>query len=135
MVEVVLLPGQPPILEGFLNLRGTLIPAVRLPRLMAMPEAPFEMYTPLLVVRVGGRAMALCVDRVVSVDELEESTRRDVPGKFSSNDCAEAEYGSGDSRFVLLRVNRIFLTEEVARLDELSREANRRIGEIEASRA
>ena len=134
MVEMVRLPSQPPILEGFLNLRGSLIPAVRLARLMAMPEAAFELYTPLLVVRVGNRAMALCIDHVVSVDEMEESTRREVPGQFSTNNCAEAEYGSGDSRFVLLRVNRIFLSEEVERLDELSREANRRIGEIEASR-
>ena len=135
MVAVVRLPGQPPILDGFLNLRGSLIPTVRLHKVMAAPEAPFELYTPLLVVRVGERAIALCVDRVVSVDELEDSTRRDVPAQFSTNDCAEAEYGSGDGRFVLLRVNRIFLSEEVRRLEELSREANRRIAELEASRA
>jgi purine-binding chemotaxis protein CheW len=135
MVSLARFPGQPPIVEGLFDLRGVLIPVVRMRHLLALPPAALGLYTPLIVFKWRQRLLALCVDRVASVEELDETTRRELAPSFSANDCAEAEYGAGDSGFVLFRTDRLFLAEESQRLEELVHEARRRIAEIEASRA
>ena len=70
MVSLVRFPGQPPIVEGLFDLRGTLIPVVRMRRLLAQLPAHPELYTPLIVIKWRQRRLALCVDRVASVEEL-----------------------------------------------------------------
>ena len=122
------------MLEGFLNLRDTQVPVVLLRTLFALPAMQFEMYTPVIVVKAGGGLLGLCADRVTDVERVDEAAFKPVTPGNGPNDCAEAEFVSGEQRCVLLNLDRLLLSEERARIDELSKETERRLAEIEASR-
>ena len=47
-------PGLPAGLAGFLDLRGTAVPIVRLDRLFDLPELRPGLHTPMIVLRGGG---------------------------------------------------------------------------------
>src|SRR5580704_11760871 len=50
-------PGLPSALAGFLDLRGTPVPIIRLDRLFGLPEQLPGLHTPMIVLRgVGGQA-------------------------------------------------------------------------------
>jgi chemotaxis signal transduction protein len=127
-------PGQPPILSGFLNLRGTPVPLIPLRQILGLPAAPLEEYTPMIIVKARDRSLALVVDRVFEVEHFDRSQVTELAEGHSLNDFADGRIeGSGNS-FTLLNVDRLMLAEERTRLQELTVEARRRLDEIEASR-
>jgi purine-binding chemotaxis protein CheW len=134
MAATLQVPGQPPILSGFLNLRGTLVPLILLRRILGLPAAPLEEYTPVIIVKARDRSLALVVDRVFEVEHFDRSQVTQLEEGHSLNDFGDGRVeGSGNS-FTLLNVDRLMLSEERARLQELTVEARRRLDEIEASR-
>jgi purine-binding chemotaxis protein CheW len=134
MAATFQVPGQPPILHGFLNLRGTIVPLVFLRRLLALPAGPLEEYTSIIVVKARDQSLALVVDRVLEVEHFARSQVTALEVDHSLNDFADDYVQRGENSFTLLNVERLLLSEERERLQELSVEARRRLDEIEASR-
>jgi purine-binding chemotaxis protein CheW len=134
MTATVQLPGQPPILEGFLNLRGTIVPQLIFRRLLGLPGIPPEQYTPVIVLKTRGQTLALVVDRVLEVETSDRSQMTPLAEGHSLNHFADGYVPGSPNGFTLLNVDRLLLSEERKRLDELSAEARRRVEEIEASR-
>ncbi len=134
------LPGQPPLLSGFLNLRGSSVPVVFLRRLFRLPPSEPSLYTPLIIAKLPPAArhretlLGLCADRVVGVKELDRDSLHPLPRDHSLNDCAEAQFEDGGERIAALSLERLLLSEERKRLEELSAESRRRLAEIESSR-
>ncbi len=133
MAEVVRLPGQPPILHGLLNLRGSLVPVVFLRHLLGLPASTPGMYTPLIVVKSGSQQLALVVDQVIEVREVNRSSLKPLAEQHSLNNCAQGEFENGEGSFVLLNADRLLLLEEQERLRQLASEGMRRLNELEAS--
>jgi purine-binding chemotaxis protein CheW len=127
-------PGQPPILNGFLNLRGTMVPLILLRQFLGLPAAKLEEYTPMIVVKARGQLLALVVDRVLEVEHIERSQMTPLEEGHTLNDFADGQVQRGETSFTMLNVERLMLSEERQRLQELSLEARRRVDEIEASR-
>ncbi len=123
--EIVLMPallhspGQPAVLSGFLNLRGTAAPVIQLHRLFDIPAPEPDLHTPLVIVRSVARTMALQVDRVDDVIRVEESALIPLSQEASFNGCAEAEFSWQGRTTVLLSVERLLLQEESRRLTEM----------------
>lgn len=115
-------------------MRGSLAPVVLLRRLFGLPPADPTLYTPLIVAKLPGTLLALGVDRVLGVEELDSSSLKALPEDHSLNDCAEAEFEQAGERVTLLRLERLLLREERERLEELAALGRRRVAEIEASR-
>lgn len=140
LASTLVLPGQPSLLGGLLNLRGSLVPVVLLRRLFELPAEAPSLYTPLILVHLPQTAklpstlLGLCVDRVLGVEELDPASLMPLPADHSLNDCAEAEFEEGGGRVSLLSLNRLLLSEERKRLEELAAEGRRRVAETEASR-
>ena len=140
MASTLALPGQPSLLGGFLNLRGSHVPVVLLRRLFGLPPEAASLYTPLIVAKLPwtptlpSTLLGLCVDRVLGVEDLDRATLKPLPEDRSLNNCAEAEFEEGGERVTLLSLNRLLLSEERKRLEELSAASRRRVAEIEASR-
>jgi purine-binding chemotaxis protein CheW len=134
MATALQIPGQPPILRGFLNLRGTIVPLIFLRHLLGLAAAPLEKYTPMIVVKAGNQALAVVVDRVLEVEHFDRSEMMALEEGHTLNEFANARVQQSENSFTLLSVDRLLLTEERKRLQELSIEARRRLDEIEASR-
>jgi purine-binding chemotaxis protein CheW len=130
MATLARVPGQPPLLEGFLNLRGTPVPVLRLRRLLSLPPAEPGLHTPIIILRNQASPAGLLVDEVIDITGFENS--RPVPENGSFNDCAQALVEAGGRTVHLLSPERLLLERERQCVAELREQAQRRLDELEA---
>ncbi len=63
---------------GMVNLRGDIVPAVDLRRVLGMETREFGLQTPMIISRLGGSLVALVVDEVEDVAVLPEGCVQDA---------------------------------------------------------
>ena len=127
MASLLSSPGQPSILAGFLNLRGTAVPVIRLSRLFSFEGAAPQLYTPLIVLDGGGRLVALEADAVDEVCEIDEASLRDLGEGHSLNDCAEAVFTRNGRDVVMLSCDLLLLAKEKECLRECQAATQQRL--------
>ena len=83
-VTLTPLPHAPAIVEGVINVRGTLIPVLDIRARFRVPPKPAEPSDHLIVAHAGGRLVALRVDHALELVRLEpvavERAESVVPG-------------------------------------------------------
>jgi purine-binding chemotaxis protein CheW len=79
VVTVTPVPEAPPLVEGIINLRGTVIPVLDTRRRLRLPARAAAYTDHLVVARAGGRRVALRVDRALDLV------------RFGAGDVADAE--------------------------------------------
>ncbi|SRR6266571_905984 len=116
-VAIAALPKAPPIVEGVINLRGTLVPVLDIRQRFGLPPTPVTLEQHLLIAQAGSRLVALRVDRaldLLGVDETTiESTAAVAPG---------AEYVAGiaklaDGLLVINDLERFLSLDEAGQVD------------------
>ncbi len=130
--ELVCAPGQPSILDGFLNLRGAVLPVIRLRRLFNLPPAEPGVYTPLVITEAGGMRAALEVDEVREVVPFPSGALRPLEEGSSPNRCAEGLLTVDGADVILLSCERILLTREKECVRELQFVVQERLRELES---
>lgn len=124
-------PGQPSLVEGFLNLRGAVLPIVRVAALFDLPFAPGA-WSPVIVLQNPGGPLGLLVDSVEDVLSIRGSGLRPVSPCQTLNECAEAEFSVEGRDYFLLDCDRLFLAEEQSRIGELQTRIARRLADLGA---
>jgi purine-binding chemotaxis protein CheW len=81
-------PGLPSGLAGFLDLRGTAIPIVRLDRLFDLPEQQPGLHTPMIVLRGVRGPIGILVDSVRGIVPVDSSRLLDIPEDHTFQGCA-----------------------------------------------
>ena len=83
-VAIAALPKAPPIVEGIINFRGTLVPVLDIRQRFRLPPAPLAPEQHLIIATADSRLVALRVDRaldlVVVADDAIEPAARVAPG-------------------------------------------------------
>lgn len=79
MTEITKVPNSPPYIEGVLNLRGRIIPAVNLRKKFGLPEREYDRHTRIMVVDVEGTMVGLIVDAVSEVLRISPETIEPAP--------------------------------------------------------
>lgn len=83
-VAIAALPKAPPVVEGVINFRGTLVPVLDIRQRFGLRPVPLAPEQHLIIAHAGNRLVALRVDRaldLVLVDEHAiESAARVAPG-------------------------------------------------------
>jgi purine-binding chemotaxis protein CheW len=126
-------PGLPSLLEGFLDLRGTAVPVLRIDRLFDLPLHSPGLYTPLVILRGGDYPIGLLADRVTGVFSAPAEAFLPVQEKHCFNDCTEAELvleQAGGPIHVLWR-ERLLLEQERCRLAELQATAQQYLQDLD----
>jgi purine-binding chemotaxis protein CheW len=82
-------PGLPSGLAGFLNLRGTAVPIIRLDRLFELPERQPGLHTPMIVLR-GLSPMGVLVESVHAIVPMPSARLLDIPEGGTLRGCATA---------------------------------------------
>ena len=84
LVAAALLPGAPTIVEGVVNLRGTLVPVVDVRHRFGLPAAELDPDQHLIIAHAGPRLVALRVDRALDFltvpDDAVMPVERIAPG-------------------------------------------------------
>jgi purine-binding chemotaxis protein CheW len=83
-------PGMPSALAGFLDLRGTAIPIVRLDRLFDLPEQHPGLYTPLIILRGVRCPIGILVGSVRAIQSVLSARVVDLPEDCTFQGCATA---------------------------------------------
>jgi purine-binding chemotaxis protein CheW len=74
------LPGAPDVVEGVVNLRGSVLPVFDLRRRFRLPPRPVEPTDHLIVATAGPRRVALRVDQAEALVRLEAADVADARG-------------------------------------------------------
>lgn len=67
MVAITSIPQVSDVVEGVINVHGAPVPVVNLGRHLGLRETPLQLYTPILLLRVGEWTVGLIVDEVLDV--------------------------------------------------------------------
>jgi purine-binding chemotaxis protein CheW len=81
-------PGLPSGLAGFLNLRGTAVPIVRLDRLFDLPEQLPGLHTPTIVLRGVLGPVGILVNSVRGIVQVPSARFLDIPENHTFQNCA-----------------------------------------------
>jgi purine-binding chemotaxis protein CheW len=83
-VTIVPLPRAPAVIEGIINVRGSIVPVLDVRLRFRLPATPLRHTDHLIVARAGARQVALHVDRAIGLVRLEpaaiEEAKGAVPG-------------------------------------------------------
>jgi purine-binding chemotaxis protein CheW len=95
-------PGLPAGLAGFLDLRGTAIPIIRLDRLFDLPEQQMGLHTPMIVLRGVLGPIGILTESVRGILPIETGQLLEIPEDRTFHGCATAAMQvDGDSIHVL----------------------------------
>ncbi len=75
MVTIAPLPQVDPSVVGVINVNGALVPVVDLRRHLHLPEIPWDLHTPIILIRLDPQTIGLIVDEVLDILELPADQR------------------------------------------------------------
>lgn len=76
-VEVWPLPKAPKIVTGIINVKGQVIPVIDIRKILALTQCKMELYNRLVLVNTGKRIVALLVDSVNGILNLDINQQLD----------------------------------------------------------
>jgi len=133
MAELSRTPGQPSVLEGFLNLRGTAVPVIDIRRLFNLPPVEPGVYAHIIVLSGHPHPTGLRADRAVALVRPAADDWLPLAADHSFNQCAEAELLTPEGPAQYLSPDRLLLEQERRVVAELQARAQIYLGELEAS--
>ncbi|HEB10233.1 MAG TPA: chemotaxis protein CheW [Spirochaetales bacterium] len=129
MTSITKIPQTPPFMKGVINVRGKVVPVVDLRLKFGMEAADNTVDTCTVVVEVVMEGETIVLGAVAdSVDEVidQQPDQIEPPPKIGTNLNTEFIKGMGkrDDRFIIiLDINKIFTTEDIAIIREVERTA------------
>lgn len=126
-------PGLPSGLAGFLDLRGTAVPIVRMDRLFDLPEQLPGLYTPFIILRGADTPTGVLVNAVRQILRLEEAAFLPLPEDQIFHACATAALELDGSLVYLLSPERMLVEHERRLLAEFQVVAQARLLHLETS--
>jgi purine-binding chemotaxis protein CheW len=109
-------PGLPSGLAGFLDLRGTAIPIVRLDRLFNLPEQRPGLHTPMIVLRGVLCPIGILVDSVRGIVPVREDQLIAIPEDRTFQGCATAALQLDGDMIHVLSAGALLAANEVSLL-------------------
>jgi purine-binding chemotaxis protein CheW len=90
VAEITALPSAPDIVQGVINIQGSIVPVINLRRRFGMPDREVELTDHLIFARTSRRAVALLVASIVGVVDCSASQVT-----ASEGIVADSEYVAG----------------------------------------
>jgi purine-binding chemotaxis protein CheW len=100
-------PGGSSGVVGMINLRGHVIPAVDMRRLLGIAPQEYTLDTPMIICRVDGQLVALVADEVQDVVELPEGSIQDAPAMHALSSKMLGVARMDDGLIYLLDLDRL----------------------------
>lgn len=85
-LKITAVPGTSPLIEGVINLRGTIIPMLDLRKRFGIPPDPNLRARKFIILSLERRRVGIIVDEVLEVVRLPRSTLKPAPGTGTRKD-------------------------------------------------
>ncbi|MCW5625072.1 MAG: chemotaxis protein CheW [Burkholderiales bacterium] len=117
---VTSIANAPAFIKGVINLRGIIVPIVDLRIKFGVGVPEYDQFTVVIVLNVGRRVVGIVVDSVSDVLTLTPDEVRPAPEFSSQIDtaCMTGLGTIGDRMLILLDIERLMLSREMALTDE-----------------
>jgi purine-binding chemotaxis protein CheW len=89
-VAITELPGAPLVVEGVVDVRGTIVPVLDLRRRFGLPERPVTLSDLLIIASSGPRRVALRIDGEASIRKIDPAAL-----ERASDSLAQSRYVAG----------------------------------------
>jgi purine-binding chemotaxis protein CheW len=114
MQDITRIPHAPEYVEGIINLRGTVLPVIKLEKRLEIPPRQVTKDTRIIIILMGDGKVGMIVNSVSEVLMMDESIIEPAPALVSST---KTEYLTGIAKFgtrlvLLLDLEKVFLAEE-----------------------
>jgi chemotaxis signal transduction protein len=109
--------GAPYFVEGFFDYLGAPLAAIRLERLLGLPESHLGLYSPLLVLAGTERGLALHVGKADGITNADLSQVQPIPDNETLNGCVFGRFSDQAETVYLLDKGRLLLAAEREKLD------------------
>lgn len=112
MQQIDEVPNVPPMVAGVINLRGKIIPVVRLDTRFGLEERPFNKQTRIII--LNEEEIGLIIDRLLKVVEIEEQSFEVQPYMVEKVDdkCFNGFVKVNDELIGILNLDQILYPEE-----------------------
>ena len=120
-------PGLPSGLAGFLDLRGTAIPIIRLDRLFDLVEQKPGLHTPMIVLRGVRDPIGILVDSVRGIVRVLSTQLLAIPGESTFQGCATAALELDGDLIHVLSPSALLEASELRLLAEYSAQSQARL--------
>ena len=120
LLEITYMPKAPAFIEGVVNLRGQIVAIIDLAKRLGIPSRPRGDTTRVIVIEIGENTVGMIVDSVSEVLRLSSENIEEVPTLIETEVPEHYIRGVGklkDRLLVLLDLNRVLTSEEVARVE------------------
>ena len=125
--DITAIPDSPAFIEGVINLRGNIIPIIKLRQRLKLPDVQGDEAgsTWIIILNVGGRVAGFMVDHVTRVFKVNPSMIKPAPELVVSG--LKSDYIRGvcklDKQMVaILDFNRILLVDEFKKISALKKQ-------------
>lgn len=122
-VAIAPLPKAPPIVEGIINLRGTLLPVLDVRQRFGIPPSPVALDQHFIVAAAGSRIVALRVDRALDLLVVDETAVEPVAGIVPGVDHVAGIARLADGLLIIHDLEHFLSLDEAQELDGLVRRA------------
>jgi purine-binding chemotaxis protein CheW len=118
-VAVRPLPKAPEMILGVINLQGRIVPIISLRKRFGLEERPIGIDDHLIVCRTSDRPMALLVDNVADIIEIDESRIIHQESILREMDYIEGVLKMEDGMILIHDLERVLSSDESARLEQV----------------
>ncbi len=121
MTDITHVPNTAYFMEGVINLRGAVVPAIDMRKKFKMEPRTYDAFTVIIIVEVKEKLIGMIVDSVSDVVSIPLSTIQQTP-HFTSKIQTEFIEGIGqieDSLIIILNVDLILSEKEIEHLGSI----------------
>ena len=110
LLPITFVPQSGRFIEGVINLRGTILPAINLRKMMNLPKGEVSPATRIIIVRHLDMHIGVIVDAITYVISLYPSEIEDqsLPGKTTGSDLISRISKNGDKVTGIIDITKVF---------------------------
>jgi purine-binding chemotaxis protein CheW len=116
-VAIAVLPKAPPIVEGIINFRGTLVPVLDIRQRFGLPPVPLAPEQHLILAHAGRRLVALRVDRALDLVVVDEDVIESAAGVAPGTEHVAGVAKLADGLLVIYDLEGFLSLEEAGQVD------------------
>ncbi|MCB9229006.1 MAG: purine-binding chemotaxis protein CheW [Deltaproteobacteria bacterium] len=110
LIPITYVPQSGKMIEGVINLRGTILPAINLRKMMGLKKGTVTPATRIIIVRHNDMLIGLIVDTITYVHSIypSEIETQTLPGKGMGSDLVTRISKNGSNITGILDISKIF---------------------------
>jgi purine-binding chemotaxis protein CheW len=116
-VAITLLPNAPAVIEGMIDLRGSVVPVFDLRRRFRLPPRALSPDDHFVIVRAGARTAALHVDHALDIVDVDDAAIGALTGQVQRADYVAGVAALADGLAVIHDVDTFLSSAESESLD------------------